>query len=66
MGPLEFPTSPFLVDRRLCITQSDTGRRDNFPNGGGEVGPGVTGLLLSKLSCVDQPMPRAGLALPIR
>lgn len=65
-GPLEFPTSPFLVDKKLCITQSDTSRRDNAPNTLGEVGPGMTGPVLGKISCMDQALPQAGLALPIR
>jgi sugar lactone lactonase YvrE len=30
-GPLEFPTSPVLTGRSLCVTSSDGGRRDNFP-----------------------------------
>ena len=30
-GPLEFPTSPVLVGRRLCLTSSDGARRDNSP-----------------------------------
>ena len=30
-GPLEFPTSPVLVGRKLCVTNSDGNRRDNFP-----------------------------------
>jgi sugar lactone lactonase YvrE len=42
-GPLEFPTSPVLVGRKLCLTHSDGARRDNFPNTPGE-GP--------KVSCV--------------
>ena len=42
-GPLEFPTSPVLVGRRLCLTNSDGGRRDNFPAAAGE-GP--------KINCV--------------
>ena len=29
-GPLEFPTSPVIVDRRLCLAHSDGSRRDNF------------------------------------
>jgi sugar lactone lactonase YvrE len=66
VGPLEFPTSPLLVDKKLCLTQSDTSRRDNSPNSGGEVGPGVPGPLLAKLSCVDQPLPSRGLSLPMR
>jgi sugar lactone lactonase YvrE len=35
-GPLEFPTSPVLVGRKLCMTNSDGGRRDNFPAAAGE------------------------------
>ena len=42
-GPLEFPTSPVLVGRRMCLTHSDTARRDNFPNAAGEG---------AKVSCV--------------
>ena len=30
-GPLEFPTSPVLVGRKLCMTNSDGDRRDNSP-----------------------------------
>jgi sugar lactone lactonase YvrE len=63
-GPLEFPTSPFLAGRKLCITQSDTARRDNFPNGAGEVGPPSP--LLAKLSCLDQQVFFPGLPLPVR
>src|SRR5262249_49732953 len=35
-GPLEFPTSPVLAGRQLCVTSSDGGRRDNFPAAPGE------------------------------
>ena len=35
-GPLEFPTSPVLVGRRLCMTNSDVNRRDNSPQTAGE------------------------------
>jgi sugar lactone lactonase YvrE len=62
-GPLEFPTSPFLSGRRLCVTQSDGSRRDNFPNTGGEVGPTVPGR--AKISCLDQPLAAPGLPLPV-
>lgn len=62
-GSLEFPTSPFLVGRKLCVTQSDTSRRDNFPNTAGEVGP--PGPDLAKISCLDQPVFIAGLPLPV-
>ena len=63
-GPLEFPTSPVLVGRRLCLTHSDGSRRDNAPNTGGEVGPGKPGL--AKISCLDSKLPVAGLPLPVR
>ena len=43
-GPLEFPTSPVLIGKRLCTTNSDTARRDNFPAAPGE-GP--------KINCVS-------------
>ena len=55
-----------FVNAVRCVTQSDTSRRDNAPNSGGEVGPGITGPLLGKVSCVDQAVPSAGLPLPLR
>jgi hypothetical protein len=63
-GPLEFPTSPFLTGRTLCLTHSDGSRRDNFPNTGGEVGPDTTAV--AKISCLDQPLRVPGLPLPVR
>ncbi len=63
-GPLEFPTSPFLVGRSLCVTHSDGSRRDNVPNSGGEVGPGHTGAV-AKISCLDQRLQVPGLPLPV-
>jgi sugar lactone lactonase YvrE len=62
-GPLEFPTSPFLVGRTLCLTQSDGNRRDNSPNSAGEVGPG-TGFA-AKISCLQEPLQVPGLPLPV-
>ena len=61
---MEFPTSPFLSGRRLCITHSDGNRRDNSPNGEGEVGPGLTEV--SKISCLDRRLATGGLPLPVR
>lgn len=55
-GPLEFPTSPFLSDRVLCVTQSDGSRRDNVPNSLGE-GPKVT--------CLNERLQVPGLPLPV-
>ena len=63
-GPLEFPTSPVLVDKRLCLAHSDVSRRDNAPNSGGEVGTGKPAA--AKLSCLHRRMPVAGLPLPVR
>jgi sugar lactone lactonase YvrE len=58
-GPLETPTSPFLLGKTLCTTSSDGNRRDNFPSSGGEVaGQG-------KISCMDQALDTPGLPLPI-
>jgi sugar lactone lactonase YvrE len=48
-GPLEFPTSPFLLDRSLCVTSSDGNRRDNSPNTAGEVRPASAAV--AKISC---------------
>jgi sugar lactone lactonase YvrE len=63
-GPLEFPTSPFLLGDRLCLTHSDGSRRDNAPSTGGEVGPQLPGR--AKISCLDQPLHTPGLPLPLR
>ena len=44
----EFPTSPVIVGRTLCVTSSDGARRDNFPNAPGEG---------AKVSCLDEHLP---------
>jgi sugar lactone lactonase YvrE len=62
-GPMEFPTSPFIADRRLCLAHSDGSRRDNFPNTGGEASP--NGPVLAKISCLDQRLPSPGVPLPV-
>ena len=62
-GPLEFPTSPFLLGRKLCLTHSDGSRRDNFPNTGGEVGPDTAAV--AKISCLDEALAVPGLRLPV-
>ncbi|HVQ90561.1 MAG TPA: SMP-30/gluconolactonase/LRE family protein [Mycobacteriales bacterium] len=62
-GPMEFPTSPFLTGRTLCVTQSDGSRRDNAPNTGGEATP--TGAVRAKVNCLDSRLPAAGLPVPI-
>ena len=64
-GPLEFPTSPAIVGRKLCLAHSDGSRRDNFPNSGGEVGPGNPAGRREAL--VPRPQAaREGLPLPVR
>lgn len=63
-GPMEFPTSPFLVGRTLCLTHSDGGRRDNFRNTAGEAAPGQP--VQAKISCLEGQVPAAGLPLPVR
>jgi sugar lactone lactonase YvrE len=63
LGPLETPTSPFLLGNKLCTANSDGNRRDNSPNTAGEIG-GV-GQPKGKISCMDQWLPIPGLRLPI-
>jgi sugar lactone lactonase YvrE len=63
-GPLEFPTSPFIDGRTLCVTSSDGARRDNFPNAGGEVGP-APAAERAKVTCLDERLPERGLDLPV-
>jgi len=54
-GPMEFPTSPVIVGRTLCVTHSDGARRDNFPNSGGDVTP--AGPDRAKVSCLGEKLP---------
>jgi sugar lactone lactonase YvrE len=62
-GPLEFPTSPFLLGHTLCVTSSDGNRRDNSPNTAGEVRPASAAV--AKISCLDQRLSVPGLELPV-
>ena len=62
-GPLEFPTSPFLSGRTLCLAHSDGSRRDNVPSSAGEIGPTLPDR--GKVSCLDQQLPVPGLPLPV-
>jgi len=63
-GPLESPTSPVLVDFRLCTANSDGNRRDNSPNTAGEIKP--TGPNRGKISCIEQGINVPGIRLPIQ
>ncbi len=62
-GPLETPTSPFLLRHQFCTANSDGNRRDNSPNTAGEIKP--TGPNVGKISCMDQPLRIPGLRLPL-
>ena len=64
-GPMEFPTSPFLLDRRFCTASSDGNRRDNSPASAGEIN-NPAGPLRGKISCMDQRLPSRGVSLPVR
>lgn len=63
-GQLESPASPILAGQRLCTSNSDGNRRDNFPSTGGEIGG--TGQPRGKVSCLDQRAATPGVRLPIR
>jgi len=63
-GPLEFPTSPFLLGHTFCATNSDGDRRDNSPAAAGETNP--AGPARAKINCLDQRLEIGGLPLPVR
>ena len=66
-GLLEFPTSPFLSDRRFCTASSDGNRRDNSPNTAGEIDNTTAGSTKrGKISCMDQKLSTPGVQLPVR
>jgi sugar lactone lactonase YvrE len=63
-GPLEFPTSPFLLGKTFCTANADFGRRDNFPATAGELGG--AGQPVGKISCMNQKLKIEGLPLPVK
>ena len=63
-GPLESPASPVLAGHKLCTSNSDGNRRDNFPNTAGEIGG--SGQPRGKISCIDQRVFVPGMSLPVR
>jgi sugar lactone lactonase YvrE len=70
-GPLEFPTSPFLLGKKFCTANSDGNRRDNSPAAssvpGDNVGElGGVGQPLGKISCMDKKLKIEGLPLPVK
>jgi len=62
-GPLETPTSPFLLGHKFCTANSDGNRRDNVPNTAGEIKPAGPGV--GKISCMDQLLKIPGMRLPL-
>lgn len=62
-GPFEFNTSPVIVDRKFCTANLDAGRRDNAPNGAGEIA--TPNQPLGKITCMDQRLPVRGVRLPV-
>ena len=63
-GPLETPTSPYLLNDLLCTANSDGNRRDNSPATAGEIGG--TGQPRGKVSCMNPRLTIPGLPLPVR
>src|SRR5262249_24507081 len=63
-GPLETPTSPFLLGDKFCTANSDGNRRDNSPSTAGEIAPGTAAQ--GKISCMDQRLKSPGMRLPVR
>ena len=63
-GPLESPASPVLVGHKLCTSNSDGNRRDNFPNTEGEVTP--AGPNRGKISCINERITVKGITIPLR
>ena len=62
-GPLEFPTSPFLLGHKFCTASSDGNRRDNSPASAGEIAAGTD--KQGKISCMEQRLHIPGMRLPL-
>ena len=62
-GPLELPTSPYLLGDTFCAANLDAAARDNSPNSAGELNP-ATGPYRGKISCMDQHLMIPGMPLP--
>jgi len=60
---LEFPTSPFLLGKTFCTSNSDGDRRDNSPRADGEINGGIG---QGKISCMNEPLIIQGLPLPVQ
>jgi hypothetical protein len=52
------------ANHRLCTSNSDGNRRDNFPSTAGEIGG--AGQPRGKISCLDGRVSVRGMALPVR
>jgi sugar lactone lactonase YvrE len=62
---LEFPTSPFLLKKQFCTSNSDNNRRDNSPSSLGEINSGGPVGARGKISCMDEELKVPGLKLPV-
>ena len=62
---LELPTSPFLLGKKFCTSNSDGNRRDNSPRSAGEINAGGAVGARGKISCMDQELIIRGLPLPV-
>jgi hypothetical protein len=62
---VEFPTSPFLLGKKFCTSNSDGNRRDNSPNSAGEINSAGPVGRRGKISCMDQELAIRGLPLPV-
>ena len=60
---LEFPTSPFLLGKTLCTSNSDGDRRDNSPRAAGEINAGIG---QGKISCMNESLIIQGMPLPVQ
>jgi len=66
LGPLQFPSSPFILGKELYITNSDSGRGDDYPPGGGEIPRTVNGITYKgKISHLKLRLHVPGMRLPV-
>jgi sugar lactone lactonase YvrE len=63
-GPLETPTSPFLLGDTFCTANSDGNRRDNNPPSAGGIAAGTD--KVGKISCMVERLKIPGMQLPVR
>ncbi len=59
-GALEFPTTPFIVGKKLCVAQLGRLASRQLPEHGGQVSN------KGKISCTTNNLPAKGVPIPIR